>query len=464
MYAACGVSLSARKLFDEIPQAYKDTVDWTALMNCFNRSDLQNETLGLFIDMRKLGVLVDDVTMVSVFSACSKLGNGRFGSQCHACMIKLAFGYSVKACNSTMDMYVKCGLIHESTRIFHEMMNERNIVSWTVRLEGAVKWEGLESARLVFDEMPERNEVAWTIMIVAYVENGSLLEAFALLKEMIFGHGLGLNFVTICSLLSACTQLGDVTMGRWIHVYALKMMDEEINVVVATALIDMYSKCGRVNSALRVFKMMPLRNVIMWNAMLNGLAMHGMGGMVLDMFDQMVKEVQPDDVTFTAILSACSHSGLIDEGRHFFYNLELMYGIRPSIEHYACIVDLLGRAGHLEEAEAIVRQMPMQPNAMVLGSLLGSCSFHNKLKLGEGLMQELLHLYPQNTEYHILLSNMYASEGNHDRADSLRGVLKVKGIRKVPGLSFIQLGGKVHQFFAGDNNYTQVKGNEMVKI
>lgn len=318
-----------------------------------------------------------------------------------------------------------------------------------------MKSEGFENARFLFDKMPERNEVAWTVMIAAYIENGLTKEAFGLLREMLFESGFELNFVTLSSLLSACAQSGNVLVGKWVHVYALKMIEHEIDIVVATTLINMYAKCGRIDDAFRVFLVMRRRNVITWNAMLSGLAMQGKGDLVLDLFGQMIREVKPDDVTFTAILSACSHSGLVDQGRHFFYSLESTYGIKPSIEHYSCVVDLLGRAGHLEEAESIIRGMTIPPNEVVLGSLLGSCSVHKNLELGECLIKELVQMYPDNTEYHVLLSNMYSLAGKNDEANYIRVVLRSRGVKKVPGISSIYVGGQIHCFSAGDKLHPQ---------
>ncbi|KAL2951029.1 hypothetical protein AAZX31_19G024000 [Glycine max] len=223
--------------------------------------------------------------------------------------------------------------------------------------------------------------------------------------------------------------------------------------MVGTSLVDMYAKCGRISAALMVFRHMPRRNVVAWNAMLCGLAMHGMGKVVVEMFACMVEEVKPDAVTFMALLSSCSHSGLVEQGWQYFHDLERAYGIRPEIEHYACMVDLLGRAGRLEEAEDLVKKLPIPPNEVVLGSLLGACYAHGKLRLGEKIMRELVQMDPLNTEYHILLSNMYALCGKADKANSLRKVLKNRGIRKVPGMSSIYVDGQLHRFIAGDKSH-----------
>jgi pentatricopeptide repeat protein len=453
-YSACGNTTYARQLFDTIPNSHKDTIDWTTLMGCYARHGAPRNALFLFVEMEKQGVGVDDVAVVCVFNACARLGDFEFGVQGHGCVVKMGLGASVKACNAVMDMYVKCGMLGEARRVFEEM-EEQSVVSWTVILDGVIKCEGVGSGRVVFDKMLERNEVAWTIMIVGYLERGFINEGFKLLSEMVFGCGFELNYVTLCSFLSACAQSGDVVMGIWVHVYALKTMDKELNIMVGTALVDMYAKCGRINAAYKVFEHMPRRNVVAWNAMLSGLAMHGRGKAVLDIFPLMVEDAKPDELTFMAVLSACSHSGLVDEGCQYFHEIEAVHGITPTIEHYACVVDLLGRAGRLEEAEILIKEMPMPPNEVVLGSLLGSCSVHGKLELGERVLQELVQMDPHNTEYHILLSNMYALAGKQDKANSLRQILKNRGIRKVPGMSSIHVHGQVHQFCAGDKSHPQ---------
>ncbi|KAK9271498.1 hypothetical protein L1049_001857 [Liquidambar formosana] len=328
MYSACGCTCFARKVFSEIPHSHKDTVDWTTLMGSLARHGMPGDALRLFLEMQNVGMWPDDVTMVCVFNACARLGDAVAGAQVHVWMVKMGLGFGVSTCNAVMDMYVKCGLMGEARRVFEEM-NEWSVVSWTVILAGAVKWEGVGSGRSVFDEMPARNEVAWTIMIAGYVGDGFTREGFSLLGEMVLSLGLGLNYVTLCSLLSACAQSGDLVMGKWIHAPALKMMEKEMDIMVGTALVDMYAKCGRINTAFQVFEKMPRRNVVAWNCMLSGLAMHGRGNIVLDIFPQMAKEAMPDDITFTAVLSACSHSGLVDQGRHYFYKLESVYGLSP---------------------------------------------------------------------------------------------------------------------------------------
>ncbi|KDP27181.1 hypothetical protein JCGZ_19880 [Jatropha curcas] len=450
MYVQCGITSSAHHLFDQIPHSHKDIADWTSLLSCVTRhSSTPGAAFSLFKEMRREGVVLDDVALLCVFSLCARVRDLEMGRQVHSSLVKMGLRFSVKTSNAVINMYVKCGFISEARRAFNEM-DERNVVSWSELLEGVVNWEGVEKGRMLFDKMPERNEVGWTIMISGYVGSGFCKQGFLLLSHMVSGLRLGLNYVTLCSILSACSQSGDVMMGRWVHVYALKSMGRQMDIMVGTSLVDMYAKCGRINTAYEVFEYLPRRNVVAWNAILAGLAMHGKGKIVLDMFPEMIQEAKPDDLTFMAVLSACSHSGLVNQGCHYFHHLESEHGVIPKIEHYACMVDLLGRAGRIEEAQILIKKMPMPPNEVVLGSLLGSCNVHGKLQLGEQILQELIQFDPQNTEYHILLSNMYALAGKQDKANSLRYVLSSKGIKKVPGMSSIHVDGQVHQFSSGD--------------
>ncbi|CAH8271174.1 unnamed protein product [Arabidopsis lyrata] len=460
-YASSGEIATAQKLFDEIPLSDKDNVDWTTLLSSFSRFGLLVNSMKLFVEMRRKRVEIDHVSLVCLFGVCAKLEDLRFGEQGHGVAVKMGFLTSVKVCNALMDMYGKCGFVSEVKRIF-QALEEKSVVSWTVVLDTLVKWEGLKRGREVFDEMPERNVVAWTLMVAGYLGAGFTREVLELLAEMVFRCGHGLNFVTLCSMLSACAQSGNLVIGRWVHVYALKkamMMGEEETydgVMVGTALVDMYAKCGNIDSSIKVFRLMRKRNVVTWNALFSGLAMHGKGRMVIDMFPEMVREVKPDDLTFTALLSACSHLGMVDEGWRCFHSLQF-YGLEPKVDHYACMVDILGRAGRIEEAEILMREMPVPPNEVVLGSLLGSCSVHGKLEIAERIKRELIQMSPGHTEYQILMSNMYVAEGRSDIADGLRGSLRNRGIRKIPGLSSIYVNDSVHRFSSGDRSHPRTK-------
>ncbi|KAL5999415.1 hypothetical protein ACLOJK_037700 [Asimina triloba] len=466
MYASASVASAAAIAFQHIPPPHRDVIDWTTLMSCYTRNALPHQAIRLFRTMITTTATSPDlVTMLCLFTASAQLKDPLAGAQVHLFVIKIGLPFTAVATNAAMDMYAKCGRISDARRMFQEMTNP-TLVSWTIILSATLASDGVTSARQVFDGMLEKNEVAWTVMIAGYVQSGFSREALSLLHQMLSlscAHAdhhhriVLLNHVTLCSLLSACSQSGDLTMGRWIHAYSIKTMMEDAQgqalLMVHTALVNMYSKCGNVNLAALVFNNMPRRNVVTWNAMMSGLAMHGLGQAAIHLFSRMIQEAQPDDITFVAILSACSHSGLVDQGYQYFHNLIPVYGIAPKVEHYACMVDLLGRAGHLEEAVGLVKEMPIRPNEVVLGSLFASCGLHGKLQLGEQLLGELLQLDPLNTQYHILLSNMYAYAGRQDAANATRQMLKNRGMGKVPGLSFIHVDGCVHQFSSGDKQH-----------
>ncbi|KAF5748960.1 Pentatricopeptide repeat-containing protein [Tripterygium wilfordii] len=361
-YASCGASRSAHNLFAQIPQTNREVADYTALITCLAREGRTKDAIFLFLEMRERVARIDEVAIVCFLGICSKLSDVVMGRQGHGCLVKMGFGGCVKVCNAVMDMYGKCGLMDELRRVFEDM-EEKSVVTWTVLLNGAMRCEGVESGRIVFDAMPEKNVVAWTIIIAGYVGNGFVREAFVFLCEMVLQQGLGLNYVSICSILSACAQSGDFAVGRWIHVYALKDVGNKMNVMVGTALVDMYAKCGKINMAQKVFDFMLQRNVVTWNTMLSGLAMHGQG----------------------------------------------------------------------------------------------SCNVHGKLELGECILQELVEIDPYNTEYHILVSNIYALAGKQDKSNALRQVLKNRGMRKIPGISSIHVNGQLHQFSAGNKSHPRTQ-------
>ncbi|KAI0520465.1 hypothetical protein KFK09_007941 [Dendrobium nobile] len=461
MYTALGPPSSALRAFQDIPRRTRSHLDWTALISCYARNAFPARALLLFRAMCRDGLDPDEVTLLSVLSAAACLSYPIIGASAHLFLLKLGLPFTVSACNAAMNMYTKCGLMLEARRLFGEMPSP-NVVSWTVILEGSLRIEGIRSGREVFDQMPERNEVSCTIMAASCVEARQPREALFVLANMIFIKDYSLmrrfNHVSLCSLLSACSQAGDLTVGRWIHATALKsnLLNDNHLLIVNTALIDMYAKCGRIDAAIALFNVMPARNLISWNAILNGLSMHGMCAEALSLFSRMVEEgLQPDDITFVSVLSALSRAGMVQRGRQFFLEMKQVYGLTPKVEHYACMVDLLGRAGHLKEAETLIREMPVRPNEVVLGSLLASCSLHGKLKLGKKLLQELMDMNPKNTEYHVLLSNMCSSSGRHGDAEELRRQIRKSEEKKGPGMSYIEINGIAHRFSAGDKSHPQ---------
>ncbi|CAA6655265.1 unnamed protein product [Spirodela intermedia] len=434
MYAACGSPTTALRAFRCIPAPQRSASDWTALLSCNTRHGLHAEALRLFRTMEMEDrVPGDEVTIVCVLGACARLGDPAAGSAVHLRFIKRGLALVAIVCNAAMDMYVKCGRMGDARQLFGEMAAP-TVVSWTVILSGALRWEGLDTAREVFDLMEEKNEVTFTVMAAG---SGRRCP-----DDLLLPHGSGpvsLNHVSLCSLFSACSQAGDLAIGRWLHAYSTKTAltagagegNRRLHsVMVSTALVDMYAKCGSIRTARLLFEKMPQRNIVAWNAMLSGLAMHG-----------LAEDLSSYEITLVTVLSACSRAGLVEEGRRFFRTAAP--AAARKVEHYACMVDLLGRAGLLEEAADLV----------VLGSLLASCGLHGRADLGRRLMEQLGEMDPANTQYHVLLSNTYASSGRQAAAEALREALRQRGVRKVPGMSFIAVHGEVHWFRVGDRSH-----------
>lgn len=416
MYAKCGSMSNAVKIFESMPT--RNTSSWNVLVGGLVQCGLHTKALELFWKMDCSDVRPNEITLVSALSACALLGDLNQGKLLHAYTKEHMINCDVFVLNSLINMYAKCG-----------------------DLNGAVS---------VFREMPERDVFSWTAMITGYMQGNRSKEALHLFQEM-GRSGVVPNEITLVSLLSACGQLGALDQGKWIHTYI-----EENNVrqdlCLGNALVDMYGKCGCIENALQAFHRMGQKDTFSWNAMIGGLAANGYGREALNLFAQMhtVGDTRPDDVTLTAVLSACTHSGMVSEGLHYFKSVSNMYGITPRIEHYGCMVDLLGKAGLLEEASDFIEKMPIKPNAIIWGSLLAACRVHRNVDLGEKAAKHILLLAPNDEGAYILISNMYAEAGRWGDVRHIRTLMGSKGIEKFPGCSSIEMNGIVHDFSAGD--------------
>ncbi|XP_042518011.1 pentatricopeptide repeat-containing protein At5g43790 [Macadamia integrifolia] len=331
----------------------------------------------------------------------------------------------------------------------------------------------LAQSRYLFDQIPNPDLATWNSILAAYArstrDNGSgrdisngngdtslSAEVLCLFNELQFSL-VRPNEISIVALLDACADLGVLSQGIWAHAYVLRN-NLSLNLFVGTALIDMYSKCGSVGLANQVFDQLPKKDTLCYNAMIRGLAIHGNGQHAVDLFSEMRNDgVRPDEVTFVVVMCACSHVGLVHEGRRCFESLTEVYGIEPKLEHYGCLIDLLGRAGQLKEAEEMVRIMPMKPNAVLWRSLLGASRVHGNLQLGELALTHLLQLEPETSGNYVLLSNMYASINRWDDVKRVRKVMKDQGIIKTPGCSLIEIDGAIHEFIMGDKTHPQSK-------
>lgn len=420
MYSNCGCLVSARKVFDKMVN--KSVVSWATMIGAYAQWDLPHEAIKLFRRMEIASVKPNEITLVNVLTACARSRDLETAKQVHKYIDETGIGFHTVLTGALMDVYCKCGCY--------------------------------PLARDLFNKMPEKNLFCWNIMINGHVEDSDYEEALSLFNEMQLSGVKG-DKVTMASLLIACTHLGALELGKWLHVY-IEKEKIEVDVALGTALVDMYAKCGSIESAMRVFQEMPEKDVMTWTALIVGLAMCGQGLKALELFHEMqMSEVKPDAITFVGVLAACSHAGLVNEGIAYFNSMPNKYGIQPSIEHYGCMVDMLGRAGRIAEAEDLIQNMPMAPDYFVLVGLLSACRIHGNLVVAERAAQQLIELDPKNGGTYVLLSNIYSSMKNWEAAKKMRELMVERNIKKPPGCSAIEVGGVVHEFVKGDVSHPQ---------
>lgn len=298
----------------------------------------------------------------------------------------------------------------------------------------------------------------WNILLAAYTRNASFedvdlsLEVLHVFNEMQESQ-VRPNEVTLVALIAACSNIGALSQGVWAHAYVLRN-NIVMNRFVGTALVDMYSKCGYVNLAFQVFDELPERDTFCYNAMIGGFASHGLGHQALELYEKMKPEgLVPDDATIVVTLFACSHVGLVEEGCKIFESMKKDHDIEPKLEHYGCLVDLLGRAGRVNEAEKMMQKMPMKPNAILWRALLGAAKLHGNIEIGEVALKQLIQLEPETSGNYVLLSNMYANFNRWDDVKRVRTLMKHQGVNKVPGFSLVEIGGAMHKFLTGDKTH-----------
>ncbi|KAJ6314457.1 hypothetical protein OIU78_018019 [Salix suchowensis] len=383
--------------------------------------------------MRLFDVLPDTFTCSFILKACLKLSDVVNGKIIHGTFQKLGFGSNLFLQNMTLNLYGLCGEMGDAMLLF-EKMPQRDVVTWNIMIAQLVKRGDIDGAYCFFLRMPDKNVRSWTSMISGFVQCGKPKEAIDLFMKL-QDEAVRPNEVTVVSVLAACADLGELDLGRSVHEYSTRSGFKR-NVRVCNTLIDMYVKCGCLENARRVFDEMEERTVVSWSAMIAGLAMHGQAEEALWLFSEMIKlGMKPNGVTLIGLLHACSHMGLIDEGRRFFASMTADYGVIPQIEHYGCVVDLLSRAGLLREAHDFIMSMPVKPNGVVWGALLGGCKVHKNIDLAEEAMKHLSELDPLNDGYYVVISNIYAEAERWEDAARVRKLMKARGVKKTSGWS-----------------------------
>ncbi|KAL4191962.1 hypothetical protein AMTRI_Chr06g169930 [Amborella trichopoda] len=418
----------ARSIFDQIHN--RDVISYNTMIRGYSSRDLPFEALSLYNLMKESGVDCDHYTFPFVLKACARLYLLKKGMEVHGFCVKLGLSSDIFVQNALVHMYGNCGEV---------LM-----------------------AQKVFDGMGKRDVVSWSSAIGCYVRNGLCNEALDLFQAMQI-ENMRPDEVTMVSVVSACTSLGALELGKWVHHY-LSRNGFELTVTLGTALMDMYAKCGCLEGLLKIFHKMPQRNLLTWTSLIGGLAINGRSLEALTAYESMKEAgMRPDDITLIGVLSACSHGGLVQEGWSHFHSIKQEFKMEPRIEHYGCMVDLLGRAGQLEEAYQFIESLPIKPNSIMWRTLLGACASHGNLELGRLVSNRILEIELDHEGDYVLLSNIYGGLGRWADKAGVRNLMRERGIEKRPGCSIVEVDGVIHEFVAGDESHPRYKEiNEMV--
>ncbi|KAK9726087.1 hypothetical protein RND81_05G189500 [Saponaria officinalis] len=420
MYFGNGKWVEAERVFAKMPS--KDVVSWTSMISGYDNNDLPEKAVESYKLMEKDGIVPDEITIASAISACASLGLVNMGMELHDTAVRTGYILYVIVANTLIDLYSKCNLIDKALDVFHQIR--------------------------------DKNVISWTSIITGLRQNNRSFEAIFLFRQMKIS--LNPNSITLISVLSACGRIGALMCGKEIHAYSLRTM-LAFDGFVPNAILDMYVRCGRMGFALNQFNN-GLKDIAAWNIMLTGFADRKEGRLAANHFNKMLSEnVNPDEITFISLLCACARSGLVAEGLEYFEIMDTKYRVSRNLKHYACIVDLLGRAGRLDDAYEFIQKMPLSPDAAIWGALLNACRIHQNVELGELAAVKIFESDKQSIGYYVLLCNLYAGCSKWDDLIRLRKMMWEKGIMVDPGCSWIEVKGKVHAFLSNDEFHPDIK-------
>lgn len=423
MYCKCSFMDNARDLFEENPQSRNLTVCYNSLIAGYSLNSQISNAISLFCGMRRDGVSFNAITMLGLVPVCTFSSQLGFGMSLHCCIVKSGLITDLSVANCLLTMYVRCG--------------------------------PPDVARKLFDEVPVKELITWNAMISGYCQNGHCTQVLDMYNEM-NSCGIYPDPITLVGVLSSCAHLGAHRIGcevdKRIHITGLSS-----NRFLRNALVNMYARCGNLVKARSIFDRMVDRNLISWTAIICGYGMHGQGETSVQLFDEMLESgIQPDGAAFVGVLSACSHAGLTYKGLAYFNEMR-NYKLQPGPEHYSCVVDLLGRAGRLNEALELIRSMPIKPDGAVWGALLGACKIYKNIDIAELAFEKVIELEPTNIGYYVLLSNIYSEAEYLEGIQRVRVMMRERNLKKEPGCSYVELKGKVHLFLADDRSHIQAE-------
>ncbi|WJX49322.1 hypothetical protein P8452_35773 [Trifolium repens] len=457
LFMRCGCVEFAEQVFDRMCE--RDSVSYNSMIDGYVKCGLIGRACELFGEMgMEEKNLITWNSMIGGYLRCGEDDDG----------LRFAWSLFVKmpekdlvSWNTMIDGCVKRGNMDDA-QVFFDVMPERDLVSWVTMIDGYAKSGDVVAARSLFDEMPRRDVICCNSMMAGYVQNGYCVEALKLFHDMRRATDMLPDDTTLLIVLTAVAQLGRVEDGVAIHRY---LMDSgyALSDNLGVALIDMYSKCGSIDNAISVFENIEQKCVDHWNAMIGGLAIHGMSEMAFEFFMEMERLcIVPDDITFIGVLSACRHAGMLKEGLICFELMQKVYKLQPKLQHYGCMVDMFSRAGLVEEATKLIEKMPIEPNDVIWKTLLSACQIHENVYIGKVIAQQLIQLKSCSASSYVILSNIYASLGMWDNVRRVRIEMKERNLEKIPGCSWIELEGTVHNFSVQDMTHPHV--NEIYSL
>ncbi|XP_031249163.1 pentatricopeptide repeat-containing protein At1g71490 [Pistacia vera] len=458
MYGKFGEMGVARQLFDEMPE--RDAVSWNTMISGYASKGMWEKAFEMFekmqaegvelniitwntiaggclrtgnfkgalellSKMRTRGAHLDSVAMIIGLGACSHIGAIKLGKEIHGCAVRGGCDDYDNFRNALITMYSRCRDLRHAYTIF-QLIEAKSIITWNSMLSGYSHMDRSEEASFLFREM--------------------LLS------------GIEPNYVTIASILPLCARVANLQHGKEFHCYLMRREIFKDYLLLWNALVDMYARSGKVVEAKRVFDLMCTRNEVTYTSLIAGYGVQGEGKVALKLFEEMEKfQIKPDHVTMVAVLSACSHSGLVVEGQRLFEKMSIIYGISPCLEHFACMVDLFGRAGMLNKAKQIISKMPYKPTPAMWATLLGACRIHGNTDIGEWAAEKLLETGTENSGYYVLIANMYAAAGCWNKLAEVRTFMRDLGVRKAPGCAWVDVGSGFSPFLVGNTSNLKAK-------
>ncbi|KAF5748896.1 hypothetical protein HS088_TW04G00857 [Tripterygium wilfordii] len=422
MYGKCGGMVEAFWVFDEMEQ--RDAVSWNAIIAAHEQNGYEGETLYLFAAMLLSRMEPDEFTYGSVLKACASREALNSGMEIHGRIIKSGMGLHAFVGGALVDMYCKCGMMEEAEKV-HCRTEQQTTVSWNAIVSGFSLQNQSENGLTFFSQMLE--------------------------------EGVKPDRFTYAAVLDSCANLATAELGRQIHAHIIKL-ELQSDVYICSTLVDMYSKCGNMQDSQLMFEKAPKRDFVTWNALICGYAQHGLGEEALKIFEAMkLNNLKPNHATFVSVLRACAHMGLVKEGLHYFDTMQTDYGLDPQLEHYSCLVDIIGRSGQIAKALKLIEEMPFEADAVTWRTLLNICKLHGNVEVGEKAASCILQLEPQDSSAYILLSNIYADSGMWGGVSKMRKLMRHNELKKEPGCSWIEVKDQVHAFLVGDKAHPRRK-------